>query len=368
MSSSARMIVVWAGLVVLVGALAIVLFMGGATRPPWTPPTQWVTKPGAIPVGILGDSDSTSYQGRVGRTQNDGPWGSALHASVLQWPEVLARMRGDAVNLGEWAEWGVPRWLSMTRLRDGLGLRWRNPQKIDYRHNMAVWGSDCRTLLYSPWRQAPRLIDIMDESPADWARGVVIIRIGVNDFGKESLFELAKNPKAARPVTVIQQCIEDIRQTVNLIHARNAQTRIVLVGIFNNAHWAPLIGEFQSPLELRNIDIGLDIFDNSLRQMALSDPRVAFFDDRAWFKRLWGGRNAEGMPAYRTIEIAGLAVSNSSGDMLEHATLTNGHNGLVWNTLWTQELVELLRHHFGLPIEGISDTEVEKFIAERLPP
>lgn len=364
MRHSTRMIVLLMGLALVAGALGIALYMGGATRAPWEPPARWPAAPGAIPVGILGDSDSTSYQGHAGQTRDDGPWGSALRASLLQWPEVLARMRGEAVDLGEWAQWGVPRWLSMTRVRDGLGLRWRAPRKVDYRHNLA-WASRCQDVLSG---QAPRLVDILDEAPADWARGVVIIRIGVNDFGKESLYELARDPQAAGPATIIGQCLEDIRQTVQLIRTRHAQTRIVLVGIFNNAHWEPLHHEFQSPQELRNIDIGLDIFDNGLRDMALNDPGIAFFDDRAWFDRHWGGRDAEGRPAYRTLKIAGLEVSNSKGDSLDHAVLANGHAGLVWNTMWTQDLVELLRQQFDLPIKAISDAEVERFIAERLPP
>lgn len=320
----------------------------------------------AVPVGILGDSDSQSYQGRIPVGPAGPPVGGRYHASTFQWPEVLARMRGDQLSLGPWGTWGVPRWQSLARLRDGLGLRWRAPRKEDYRHNLA-WASGCETLLDGPWRQAPRLLDIMDEDPAWWAHGVIVIRTGVNNFGKESLDLLADDAQSPVVQQQIDACLDTIARTVTLIQGRHPGTRFVLVGIFNNVHWSGYLDKFRSARAVRNIDQGLDRFDLGLRKMAQQDPRLAFFDDRAWFDRRWGGRDEAGRPAYRTVDFApGLQVTNTDGDAPQNAVLANGHAGLVWNVLWVQALVDLLRQSFGLALPAIGDDEARAFVAHGL--
>jgi hypothetical protein len=343
----------------LVLVLVLALAYGGATRGRAADPSN------AIPIGIMGDSDSQSYQGRI-RLGDSAPAGGAFHSSTFQWPEVLARMRSGQVDLGDWNVWGVPRWLSMARLRDGLGLRWRGPRKEDYRNNVA-WATGCAALNQGPWRQTQRLVEIMDEAPDAWRRGVVVIRIGVNDFGKEPLDLLAADSQAPEVHALMRACTDQITAAIHLIRQHHPSTRIVLVGIFNNAHWTDYFERFKSPQGLRRIDAGLDAFDDSLRAIARALPGVAFFDDRAWFARHWGGRDAEGRPAYKTVVIdKGLQVSNTSGDSPDNAVLANTHAGLVWNVLWVQELVFLMRSTWQMPIDPISDDEVRSFLAATL--
>lgn len=323
-----------------------------------------------LPVGVLGDSDSQSYQGRIAIgpiAATTPPAGGRFHATTFQWPEVLARMRGETLHLGPWGTWGVPRWQSFARVRDGLGLRWRGPQKEDYRHNMA-WSSGCESLMEGPWRQAPRLLDIMDEDPVWWRRGGVVIRIGVNNFGKDSLDLLADDPHAPRVRQQMDNCLDAIRQSVLLIRGRHPDTRFVLVGIFNNVHWTGYFEKFPSPQAQSNIAAGLDYFDNGLRRFVQEDPRQrAFFDDRAWFERHWGGRGPDGRPAYRAVDLGlGWPVTNTEGDDPRNAVLANGHAGLVWNVLWVQSLVDLMRTSFGLDIPAISDEEARAFVAKSL--
>jgi hypothetical protein len=349
---------------VVITLIVIALAYNGAT--PLFPNRDNSSLDQRVPVGVIGDSDSCSYQGRIRFTPGDSPWGGAFHASTLQWPEVFARIRDKQVYFGEWKVWGIPRRLSLARMRDTLGLRWRGPRKEDYRYNFA-WPSGCSSLLESGWRQVPRLVEVMNEDPARWSRGVVIIRIGINDFGKESLDNLAIDPNSFAVRKIMRQCLTDIEKSVALIRSKNSKTRIVLVGIFDNTNWAIYLHNFRSTAEISNISKGLDYFDNGLRSLCASGTNMAFFDDRAWFRSHWGGRDSDGQPAYNTIAAGSrLKVRNTAGDAPENAVLANGHAGLVWNVLWVQSLVNLMRTSFGLPIDAISDEEVGEFIDARV--
>ena len=205
----------------------------------------------------------------------------------------------------------------------------------------------------------------MDEQPMRWQSGVVVLRVGVNSFGKEAdLAALAENPADAMVTSKMSECVGQIRFAVAMIHEHHPSTRIVLVGIFNNADWSPYLKNWQSKLEQANINRGLDHFDNALRSMASADPRLTFFDDRAWFGRHWGQRDPEtGQPNYRSVQVGDfMSVTNTAGDNPENAVLANGHAGLVWNLLWTQELVQLVRTQFGIHIDAITDDEVASYV------
>jgi hypothetical protein len=323
---------------------------------------------GKVPIGMLGDSDTAAYQDRVSSPVGSKQPGGVFHAITFQWPEVLARLRVQQVDLGPWAVWGVPKWLSMARVRDGLGFAWRGPQRETHQHNLA-WASGCNDLNEGAWRQTPRLIDVMNEQPEAWSRGVVVIRIGVNNFGKEAdLAALAANPYDPKTLNAMDKCVDAIGQSVRTIHSSHPQVRIVLVGIFNNADWGPYQTKWTSAQAQKNLNQGLDHFDNSLRKIVFADKRLAFFDDRAWFATHWGGRNPEtGQPDYKVVRIAnGLEVTNTSGDSPNHAVLANLHAGLVWNVLWTQALIDLLKAQFGMELTAITNDEVAAFVSARL--
>ena len=324
--------------------------------------------PTKVMLGVLGDSDSAPYQDHVSFPPSGKQPGGVFHPITLQWPEAMARLRGPQVDLGDWAVWGVPRWASLARLRDGLKLPWRGPRRETHQNNLA-WASGCESLTEGPWRQAQRLVDVMDEQPQRWASGVVVIRSGVNSFGKEDhLAALAENPDDPAVVRIMSACAEQYRAAVKLIHARHPATRIVLVGIFNNAHWAPYVTKWTSAKEQANLDRGLDHFDDALRGMAAADPRLAFFDDRGWFASHWGQRDPEtGQPAYRSVRIGDvLSVTNTIGDHPKNAVLANQHAGLVWNLLWSQHLTQLLRERLGVSIDPVTDDDVARHLTDAM--
>jgi hypothetical protein len=350
---------------VLTGAVVVALALSQDGRRRGEPRS---TATGKVLIGMMGDSDTAAYHDSKSFPPGTPQAGGDFHLITFQWPEVLGRIREQQVDLGAWAVWGVPRWMSMARIREAIGLPWRGPQKETHQNNLA-WPSGCETLTQGPWRQSQRLVDVMDEQPLRWEQGVVVIRTGINSFGKdEALASLALDPDDPATLATMSACVAQIRAAVDLIHQRHPKTRVVLVGIFNNAHWAPYLPRWQSQKEQRNLDQGLDHFDNALRALAAADPRLAFFDDRAWFARKWGQRNpTNGTPDYHAVHVGSvLSVTNTVGDSPEHATLQNLHAGLAWNLLWTQDLVQLMRTQFGVALDAISDDEVAAFLQARL--
>jgi hypothetical protein len=316
------------------------------------------------PVAVLGDSDSHSYQDRISFAPAGGERGGEYRAITLQWTEVLARLRGDALDFGAWGTWGTSRIPAFVAKK--LGIVVRKPRREDYRYNFAMSGAECSDL-FDGWQEVPALLKLMDGEPARWRHGIVIVRIGINTFGKlKSMEALARNPADAETIGRIDGCIDAYRRTVASIRARHPGTRFVLVGIFDNANWARYFERWQSPREIANIEQGLDRFDDALRAMAARDPLIAFFDDRAWFRARWGSRDANGRPAYRSVPFAGLDVVNAEGNAPHNGVLLDGHAGLVWNTLWAQSMVRLLNERFGLGIREIGDAEAARFVQDQL--
>lgn len=319
----------------------------------------------AIALAVIGDSDSHSYQDSYSFPVSGDARGGAHKRSSLQWTEALNRLRGSQLDLGEWGVYGYRRLL----LRAGrvVGLSLRAPRKEDFRYNFASSGNGCNDLLGGT-SQVLRLVELMDGDPVRWRTGVVVIRIGINTFGDaDELDALAQNARAPATQARINGCIDSIQRSLALLHSRHPGLRIVLVGIFNDAHWAPYLDRWQSPIALSNIDAGLDVFDDALRRMARSDPRIAFFDDRAWFAEHWGGRDERGMPAYRDLMIGSMRVGNTVGDEPNNAVLADGHAGTAWNACWAQSMVTLLNSRFGLGLAPITDAEVATLVEAGLP-
>jgi hypothetical protein len=204
----------------------------------------------------------------------------------------------------------------------------------------------------------------MNTEPQAWRDGIVLIRIGVNDIGGNDVLDaLSRDPAASHPAALINACISAIGETVALIRKQHPDTYIALVGVLNNADWSVDFNNWQSAREIANINAGMDLFDNGLRKLAAENRHVAFLDDRAWFRSLWGQRDDQGRPRYKTVHLSpGWAITNTSGDDPHNAVLSDGHAGVVWNTLWAQHLVTSLNAAFGLHFKPIKDAEVIDFL------
>ena len=345
----------------LVGVLAFHLWSTGTVA---LSPTQEGAVTGAIPLAVIGDSDSHSYQDRITFPPGGDKRGGAYRETTLQWTEVLARLRGQQLDPGEWGVHGTRG--TVARARRWLGLEGRSPPKEDFRYNYALSGSECSDLLEGYAQQTKALVSLMDQQPAYWRNGVVVIRIGVNTFGDAAeLEQMARDPMAAQAQRKIASCVRDIQQSVDALHARHPGVRVVLVGILDNSNWVPYLDRWRNPIMLANIGRGLDVFDHALQDMAREDPRIAFFDDRAWFADRWGARNARGDAAYHDLQVGDLHVRNAAGDEPRNAVLADGHAGTAWNAEWARSLVELLNSRFHLGIAPITEAEVIAIVGTR---
>lgn len=350
-----------AAVAVVLAAMAVVFTltiwsdgMGSTPKNP-NPPSA------SIPLAVLGDSNSQSYQDYDWFPATSNERGGPRRARTFQWTEVLARLRGQELDLGPWVRWG--RAGVVARAREWLGLNGgRAPRKEDYLYNFANSGAACKNLMGGRFRQAPRLVELMNEDPERWTRGVVVIRIGVNNWAGQ-LDTQAKDPLAPEVLETLTYCTGEIRKAVELIHASHPSTRILLVGIPNEADDPANFNRWRSAKDTANIRAALLRFNSAIREIAAGNPRLAFFDDLAWFERRWGSRDASGAPAYKTFAVGPkLRITNTAGDEPNNLLLGDHHLGVVVNALWTQALIASLKDVFGLPLTPISDEELLRFL------
>lgn len=317
----------------------------------------------AVPFAVLGDSDSHAYHDDLSFSRWPQARGGGLRDRSWQWTEVLAHLRAAQLDPGPLGVWGT-RYRRLSLARDALGEDGRFPAKQDYRHNLAYSGAVCANLNDFPQNQTARLLALVREAPERWQRGVVLVRIGTNDVGGvDSLEALSRDPADPETVARIDGCVQHIARAVGRLRASLPGLRVVLVGIFNNADWEKFHNRWQSPQAQANIYAGLARFNEGLKAIVRGDANMAFFDDQAWFTRLWGTRMTTGLPAYRKVRFGPhFEVSNTGGDAPEHATLGDGHAGSVWNALWAQSLVNLLNQRFGLNVPELQEDELVRFI------
>jgi hypothetical protein len=318
-----------------------------------------------IPIAVLGDSDSHSYHDTISFPASSSKRGGSFRANTWQWTEILARLRANEVDMGEWSAWGTsPR---IAKILGFVGLSGRTPRKEDYRFNFAISGATCQDLIVGTVAQTPQLITQMSKDPLRWQQGVVVIRIGVNTVGQNNALDrYAREGASAAVRRDLLSCVDFIQQAVGQIHQHHPKTRVVLVGIFDNANLPENNEKWMSQRERQNISSALDIFDDALKDFIQRDARLSFFDDRAFFRKFWGSvdfPNGVARPHFKAVNFGGLrSVENTKGDEPTNAGLADGHAGVVWNALWAQELVALLKISFGLNLTNISNNEIAQFV------
>jgi hypothetical protein len=313
---------------------------------------------GIVPLAVLGDSDSHAYQDTILISSTSGKRGGKFRAITLQWTEVLNKLRSNQINQGAWRVWGMP--IKIAETLDWLGLGGRAPRKLDFRYNFAVSGAECADLMTGYYRQAPRLLAEMNRAPAQWRRGVVMIQIGVNTIGQnESLDRYAKSGVTPKIRAEILACVEAHRQAISLIAASHPHIRFMVAGIFDNANIASNFERWATPVELANIAAALDIFDAGLRSLCITNPNITFIDARSWFRDHWGSRDANGKPAYKSVNLGGVAsVTNTRGDDPRNAVLADDHGGVVYNALWARRSIEAMNSAFSLNLTPITLAEI----------
>jgi hypothetical protein len=319
--------------------------------------------PNAIPVAVLGDSDSHSYHDSVWFGRRTPARGGDYADITFQWTELLARLRPEHVDLGQWGVWGTRR--VVARLQDGLGIPARTPRKEDFQFNFALSGARCTDLNRGPERQVSRLVQLMNQDKQRWAGGVVVVRIGINDLGTADALNLLATGQNDQFSKISLVCLEEIRAAISAIRMKHPVTRIIIVGLFDNSHWAKFHDRWQSREELERIGSGIDQFDDGLKTIVAGDENASFFDERGWFSSLWGGRALDGKPDYRVLQLpGGRTVTNTVGNHPVNSTLEDGHAGLVWNAYWARALAQHLHLLEGNKTMEISEAEITRLIDE----
>lgn len=325
------------------------------------------TPAGVVPIAVIGDSGSHSYQDHISFPAGSRERGGPLRSRTFQWTEVLQQLRGKEIDFGPWVTWGRPGLVALAR--EWIGLQGgRSPRKEDYLYNFANSGASCKNIMGTRWgqryRQVPRLLALMDREPELWRRGLVVFAIGANDWG--ALLELqARDPSAPELGEAIRFCKDQITAAIDLIHASHPSTRILIVGIGNEADDPINADRFRSAADTANLRIALDRMNGELRRIAQADPkRIAFLDYQAWFVAHWGERGPNGEPDYKVVVLGPtIRIANTAGDEPSNALLSDHHAGLLFNALWAQALAQRLRDAFGLPLTPISDDEIRGLVS-----
>lgn len=314
----------------------------------------------AVAIAVLGDSDSHSYGDRIWFPVGSEMRGGTARAVTLQWTEVLSRLRGARVDLGEWGSRGAP--ARVARVLGWFGLPLQTPRKEDFAFNFATSGARCEHLM-SPLGQLVQLRRLIARDSAAWSKGAVVIRIGINDIGGAAVLDSVargSSTASAQATELRDHCLSVIEQTVREIRAQSASVSIVLVGIADNTNWPPNLERWRSTEELARIRAFLSSFDLGLSTLAATTPRSAFLDDRAWFASTFGERAADGTANFRAACVGSLQVTYRQGNDLGSAILVDGHAGTMLNLLWIPALVDALQR---AGVVGIAPIETQELVA-----
>lgn len=343
----------------IVSGLTVLALWGDGMPIDFIPPRSPARE---IPIAVIGDSGSHSYQDHItfptGSRERGGRW----RPRTFQWTEVLAQLRGNEIDLGPWITWGRPGLVELGRELIGLTVG-RAPKKEDFLYNFSNSGAACKNIMGTRWgqryRQAPRLVALMNRQPDQWRRGVVVIAIGTNDW--YGLLDLqSRDPLAPELQRVMAFCKEQISAAITLIHSSHPSTRVLVVGLGNAADDPINFDRFHNAAAMHNIRTALGSANDALRQIAAQDPkRIAYADYHAWFMEHWGERGPHGEPTYKSLELpGGIHITNTAGDEPGNALLSDLHGGLLFNGLWAQFLIGRLHHAFEMPLTPITDDEV----------
>ena len=307
-----------------------------------------------VAVAVLGDSDSHAYHDPLNDVERGGEFADVTH----QWTAIWAALRPDEIDLGARGDFGTRN--SIAHLRYLLSLPAKSPRKRDFRHNFAISSTRCESLSRRWPYQTKWLRSLLKADPQRWADGLVFIRIGVNDFGQARHLDVwARTGLDASASRLVDGCLDDISNAVEEIREVSATVNIALVGIAHDYNAPPSTEQWQTVPELARIDAVLDHFDAGLQALAAGDPHIAYLDDKRWVSRYWGGRDADGRPAYHPVFLGGTTpVTNTAGDAPSHRVLADGHAGTVANGLWLASVLSTLNERFGYRFSPIADAEI----------
>ena len=341
----------------VLGALAGLCVLGaaptavdGAKPQPVTdaPPAPEADGHGRLAVMVLGDSDSHSYHD----DQGDLVRGGRFAAVTYNWLEAWARLRPQEIDPGAYRVAGDRRMAA--RMKTLLGRPTRTPRKRDFDYNFAFSGAQCASLTEQWPQQAEQARMRLQMEPGPWRRGVVFIRIGINDFGQaHHLTAWVRDPDAG--LARVADCLAAIRSAVAALRAAS-DAPIVLVGVAREFELPLPAFEGWSAAEASQAERVLAAFDDGLAAIAREGRRILFVDDHAWFRRRFGSRLSGDLQD--AARIADIAVFNALSDDPHSLHLADRHAGTIAGGLFAQSVVPRLNAAWGLGLTDLSDAEI----------
>jgi hypothetical protein len=308
-----------------------------------------------IPIAILGDSDSSSYEWQHGEPGRGGEFARATH----NWPWIWNELRSSEIDLGPYQRSGTyPR---IAGILSSLGFSTRAPRKLDYKYNYSLSGIGCRSLSTEWPYQYRWLLSELNENPLAWKRGIVIIRIGVNDIGQRAhLRQWAETGLDEYSKGLVNQCVDEIASVAGEL-IDNHDVRVAIVGIAHDYNWPDSFSEWPERQQIARISAVLESFDTQLLSLASRSPQLAFIDDSSWFRSRFGDRQTEDLRFEFSIS-TNVSIKNAIGNRPENLILEDGHSGTVANAFWLSAMIESLNDQFGLNLEPIRDEEILSLI------
>lgn len=346
-----RLLLLTLACVLVAATLVVSLTMFAGT------PTQ--ADDGRLKVAVLGDSDSHHYADPHFPLQRGG----AYHDAAWNWAEIWAMTRAHEVDLGPMVDSGHRR--SVAAVMDRLTRPTRVPRKLDFAYNYTRSGLRCRSLLDAWPEQTRWLLTRLRQTPTAWRDGLVIIRIGVNDFGQRPdhrRFALTGYDEHAR--TLIEACLDAHRRTLAAIRAVS-DVHVALIGIAHDYNRPTTYEDWPEVADVRRIADVLGRFDAGLRRLASTDARVAFIDDVGWFRARLGDRT-DGTLRDRFELVPGMEIWNRLGDRPDHLVLADDHAGTVAGGLFLTHLINGLNAAFDWQLTALSDSEIAALVAPAL--
>ncbi|MFV1872008.1 MAG: hypothetical protein ACMZ64_01605 [Oleiphilus sp.] len=306
----------------------------------------------AIPIAVLGDSDSHSYRDKFDNKARGGEY----HDVTFNWPALWDRFRSDEVNLGRFDEWGES--YRLARIKYWLGLPARAPKKLDFEYNYAVSGLRCESLLASWPYQAKWLIQRLQRSPEFWQKGIVIIRIGVNDLGStEQLIRWSKTGLDEMASKTVSSCTKHISETIEAILTAHPTIKVTVMGMCRSCNLTDTYKVWPDIENIQNRDAVMSAYDQDLEGFASNQQRVLFIDDVQWLKQRYGDRYSETM-SFETKLAEQVDIYSKAGDHPSNLILSDLHSGTVYNAFWLNNLIGQMNNGFDLRLTPINEKDV----------
>lgn len=305
-----------------------------------------------IPVAVLGDSDSHSFADRFDNVRG-GEFGEVSY----NWTQLWNLLYPEEVEQGTMGVWGTH--YAIARVMYRLGLRAKAPRKFDFQHNYAYSGQGCDSLLHNWPYQARWLQQTLRRDQDYWHNGLVIIRIGINDFAQYRHYGQWRETGLDNDSrSIVKACIDAIIETTEILLGSHEGVTVAISGVVRNYNAHPPTGnEFSQPDldDYRLVEEVLNYFDSELQQYSHSRPRVAFFDDKYWLASLFGDKAAGQHREFAMIDDR-FRVNYGSGDHPENIVLADLHGGTIYNGLWLRNMLQQINsntdYNFSLPTES----------------